>query len=129
MDILDAVRSRIRNYDQLSIVERETAVEITPPNDDGFRITVIQLSRQATVVFGEGWHEIIADPHEAAECVAFGLSDKCRLRTTYRGDKPYQWALEHFEDGEWREVTCVGWFALAFWRPKRITYRQNRIAA
>jgi len=129
MSIIEDVKAGLAQYPEVQFVEAETTLTIPAADNDGFAILVMQLGSVITVVYGEGWNEQFTDPAEAVQCIIFGLSPACRLVTAYRGSSPYRWTVEYLEDGEWLEFTAEKYFSLAFWRPKKVVYRQNRVLA
>ena len=72
-------------------------------------------------------HEVFDQEAEALACFAFGLSDRCRLATTYRGRFPVQWTVESREGDAWRPDSTTGLLFVPFWRRKRIEYRSNSV--
>lgn len=73
----------------------------------------------------DGWHEQFDTPEQALECFAFGLSDRCRLKVTYRGNFACNWTVEALEDGRWIEDSTTGLLLVSFWRTPRVEYGQN----
>ena len=129
MQVIEEIKARLGEYPEVGYVEEETSLRILPADDDGIAIMVLQLGHVVTVVYGDGWNEQFTDLDEAVQCIVFGLSDNCRLKTTYRGTAPYRWVVEQLDDGEWAEDMTTAHFYLAFWRPKNVVYRQNRMLA
>lgn len=127
MQVIEEVKAKLAKYPEVRTVEGENSLEILPLNEDGFAISIYENEDQTTVAFGDGWHEEFSAPGEAVNCVGFGLSDQCRLKTFYRGTSPYRWVLEHFEDGQWREDSVTALVFFAFWRRKNVVYRQNNV--
>jgi len=127
LKLIEEIKARLTKYPQLRIVEGEGSIEILPVDDEGFAIAVYEHGEEFTVAYGGGWHEEFSDPIEALNCVAFGLSEECRLQTTFRGNSPYRWVVEYLEDGDWIEDSVTALFFFPFWRPKKVTYRQNKV--
>ena len=121
------LKKHLEKHPHIRFEESEHQIEIFPESETGFGITLVDEGIQCTVTFDGGWHDHFTDPEEALNCVGFGLSDMCRLRTEMRGDFPQKWIVEYFEDGTWHEDSTTGLIFFPFWRTKTITYRQNTL--
>ncbi|QUS56186.1 hypothetical protein [Pseudovibrio brasiliensis] len=91
---------------------------------NGFEITV-QKTRTEFLVSFAGWHEAFDDFQQALDCVAFGLSERCRLKVTLRGSTECAWTVQSREMSKWRDDSTTGLIFVPFWRSKRTEFRQN----
>ena len=100
---------------------------VPPASDDGFQVGLRVVHDREFVVTFEGWHHTFDRAEDAYDCFEYGLSDNCRLKITLRGDRAVAWQVERREYGMW----CPGHMdrrrTLAFWRPRRVVYRQNHL--
>ncbi len=125
MSILDQVRDSLRTkHANLRFTEAGGTVVVHAPLPTGFDVSI---SEHLVVSFG-GWHEHFDSPEKALECFAFGLSDRSRLRVTYRGTLACKWTLESLRDDRWIQDSTTGLLLIPFWRAPRIEYRQNGVA-
>ncbi len=79
-DTIGALEAKLSRYAQIRHRPVAGGFEIDSPNDGGFKIGLHRSSDRWIVTFGDGFHEEFADPSDALDLVAFGLSDRCRLR-------------------------------------------------
>lgn len=121
---IEKIKAKFANYPNVRIEETSTGVSILPTNTNGFAVELIDHGTWYTVHF-DGWHEMFTDQDEALDCLAFGLSDKCRLRITMRGSAPQKWTLEAEQNGEWIEDSTTGLLLFPFWRRKTTIFRSN----
>lgn len=108
----------------------EDRLSVPAAGPDRFAVSLRALGdRRFVVQFGEGWVHAFDRAEDAQDCFEFGLSDRCRLRVTLRGDTPVAWQLEKREFGLWvpGRRLCRRW--VPFWRPRRIVHLQNRVFA
>jgi hypothetical protein len=124
MSTIERVVERLRRHPGLVYRVADRTVTVEPPTADGFAVSLSEGTAEWVVSFG-GWHEHFASEDEALGCFAFGLSERCRLRISYRGAFPYRWAVEERTDGGWRQDSTTGLLFFPFWRRPRIEYRQN----
>ncbi|MEX2247412.1 MAG: hypothetical protein WEC75_12090 [Dehalococcoidia bacterium] len=126
MDVIREVQERIAKYPQAQVRRSLTHIEILPVAADGFSVS-LRVAADRFGVSYEGWHEDFDDPTEALDCLAFGLSDACRLKVCSRGGFDYKWTLESRESGDWVEDSTTGLLLFPFWRSARVRYLQNRL--
>lgn len=81
------------------------------------------------MVSSDFWHEHFdkEEADKALNCFAFMLSNCCRLRIEYRGQRPVTWTVESLENGAWIGDSTTGLFDLRFWKEKRGEYLQNNL--
>lgn len=80
-DPVSALVGKLSRYPQVSHRLVANGCEVDPPNEGGFKVGLYRNNDRWVVSFGEGgFHEEFADPTDALEFVAFGFSDRCRLR-------------------------------------------------
>ncbi len=124
MNVLDRVRERLRTkHPDLRFTDANGTIVVHAPAPGGFDVSI-----SADLVVGfDGWHEHFDTPERALDCFAFGFSDRCRLKVTYRGSFACRWTLESIEDGQWVEDSTTGLLFFPFWRAPRVEYRQNAL--
>jgi hypothetical protein len=122
MTVLDQVRESLKTkHADLRYTETQDTIVVHAPAPTGFDVSI---SADLTVGY-DGWHEHCETPEQALACFAFGFSDQCRLKVTYRGKFAHQWTLESLVDGQWVEDSSTGLLFFPFWRAPRVEYRQN----
>lgn len=95
---------------------------------DGFDVALRAIDdRHFVVQYGEGWVHAFDRAEDAQDCFEFGLSDRCRLRVTLRGDRPVAWQIEKREFGLWVPGRRRRSWRVSFWRRARSVHRQNRV--
>jgi hypothetical protein len=94
---------------------------------DGFDVRLQMLNDRSFVVMFERWRQDFDRPEDAYDCFEYGLSDCCRLKVVYRGAVPEAWQVQKREFGMWTPGHAVTRRSWAFWKPRRIEYRQNRV--
>ena len=127
MNPIVELKDRLQKYPNIRFAESESKIEIFPNDEAGFEIALIDDGDQCTVTFDGGWHKHFETPEEAVECVSFGLSDRCRLKTEMRGEYPQKWTVEYLDGETWHEASITGLIFFPFWRRKSIIYRQNNL--
>lgn len=106
MGPIEIIKDKLKKYPYVKFVETEDSITILPVDEDGFEIALYvgdEKSHEPYKVHFNGWHEDFDDSSQALECLAFGLSDECRLKEYSRGGNPYRWTIEHSQDGAWHE--------------------------
>ena len=129
MAAIEVVLSWLRSRPDVSLRSTEHSVAIEPHEPSGFHLELIQRGAEHWTVYFEGWHEEFSSENGALRCLAFGLSEECRLRIERRGNIPVKWSVESREDGTWISDSEVGLFHPFFWRPRSVEYRSNRVFA
>lgn len=126
-DPIDALIGKLALYPNVRCRLVANGCEIDPPNDGGFKINLYHAGDGWGVAFGEsGFHEEFADPKDALEFVAFGLSDRCRLREVV-APLLRRSVVERRHESDWAvvsEVGTLGW-PIPFGPRERIF--QNRL--
>jgi hypothetical protein len=120
-DPIAALLGKLSLYPQIQHRLVRDGCEVDPPNDGGFKIGLYQHHGHWVVGFGEGgMHEEFSDPTDALEFVAFGLSDRCRLREIVA---PFlrRSRVERRDDDGWTLVYEVG----TLWWPLPVGPRQR----
>ncbi len=127
-DPIAALQAKLVKYPQVRYEIVGNRITLYPVDTRGFRISLIEQARaeRYTVAF-EGWHEAFGDPAEALECVAFGLSEACRLQVWSRGRVDCRWVLERRRGTEWVPASTIGLWFFPFWRRPRVRCLQNRV--
>ncbi len=126
MTALDTIESEIRKHPKIKYVRNDDSIVIVPANESGFEIVFHGEETEYTVHY-KGWHEHFSNLGEAIECIKFGLSNKCRLKEYSRGDRPYKWVVEYFENDQWLDDSETGFPTLYIWKKKNVIVYQNNL--
>jgi hypothetical protein len=118
-----------RTLTNLNVAHTITGDEIVvaAAGADGFEVRLRMLSERGYRVTFEQWRHEFDRAEDAYDCFEYGLSDSCRLKVVYRGDVPQQWQVEKREFGMWVPGHAVTRRSWAFWKPRRVEYRQNLV--
>ena len=126
--VADIRRRLTEKQPQLSFTVTGHTLTVKAPVPNGFDVWA---SDGADIVVGyDGWHEHFGldQEDEARRCFIRGLTDEVRLKVTLRGRSAHVWTVETLDDGgTWLAESTTGTLSLAFWRPRRVEYRQNAI--
>jgi len=128
MNPINEIRKRLHNHPEVTLGEDRNYICAIPKSDEGFNVSLLNDGMGFTVTYGEGWHDHLVSSVDALNCFGFGLSDRCRLKTTLAGTFAYKWAVEYLEEEEWIEDSTTGLIFFPYWRKKHIFYKQNHIA-
>lgn len=82
-------------------------LRVFPRDEGGFEVTLARTPAGWAVSF-DGWYQEFTTEDQAVECVAFGMSDACRLRSWHRDGQPMRWTVEACIEGEWIEGRTTG---------------------
>ena len=126
MNPIVEIKTKLRNYPDVKYESTDSSITVLPSSDTGFNVTLDIASGNYTVSFN-GWHENFADPSEALDCFAFGLSDECRLKEHRRGQCAYRWSVESKQNGQWVADSETGLFIFPFWKRAEVVYLQNNL--
>lgn len=126
MNVIETIKLKLQKYPSLRYECGDNSITVFPPSSVGFEISVFMLEGEIKVHF-EGWYERFDDAESALNYFAFGLSEECRLRVTYRGNQAYKWTVESKQEGQWVADGTVGLMFFPFWRKKSARYFQNSI--
>ncbi|MGH7176480.1 MAG: hypothetical protein ACREJC_03780 [Tepidisphaeraceae bacterium] len=122
MSVLDRVRDGLKTrYPDLRYTETNGTIVVHAPVPNGFDVSITQ----DLIVACDGWHEHFETEEKALACFALGLSDRCRLKVTFRGNFAHKWTFESLKDGQWAGDSTTALLYFPFWRARRIEYRQN----
>ena len=124
---IEKIIEKLKKYPETNFTYTDELITVEPQDEKGFSVT-LGVGREF-IVSADFWHEHFDKDEEdnALDCFSFLLSDACRLRIEYKGEKPKKWTLESFENNEWIQDSTTGIFNLKFWAPTRIEYRQNNL--
>jgi hypothetical protein len=116
----------LQQYPAIKYYSSANSLTVEPKNENGFAVS-IDVGPRESIVSSGFWHEHFDKDEEeqVLNCFGFMLSDACRLRIDYRGEKPNRWTLEAWENGKWNSDSTMGLFNINFWSPKRTEYLQN----
>ena len=123
---IQKIIERLKKYPDVTYSATDDTITVDPKNEKGFSVS-IGVGPRDIIVSADFWHEHfdIDNEDEAMNCFAFMLSDSCRLKVDYRGQKPKRWTIESYEDGNWVGDSTTGLFNFNFWSPTRTEYFQN----
>jgi hypothetical protein len=126
--VIDRAVRTLRALDGVTFNATDDAVTVPAAFDDGFAVGLRMVHDREFVVSYDRWRHTFDRAEDAYDCFEFGLSDSCRLRIAIRGDVPVSWHVEKREYGMWTPAHHhVKRVSLAFWRARRVEYRQNRV--
>ena len=125
-DIRQLVRDRLSGCPDVHFDDGPDWIKVPPSDPSGFEVGVWADPKGYTVAF-DGWHEELSSAQDALDCIAFGLSQSCRLAVALRGNYATTWTVEALEDDTWTPLSVTGLFMQPFWRRVRIEYRSNRL--
>lgn len=126
MGAIERIRERFERRPELAYRVIGATITVAPLSTGGFAVSLTEGVGKWVVAF-DGWHEDFTSEDEALRCFAFGLSDRCRLRISYRGSFPHRWTVEYRVADGWREDGATGLVLFPFWRRAWIEYRQNAV--
>ena len=126
MELFEQITEKLNKYPEVEYTIKDNMLTVKPVNENGFKVAISIDTDDYTVSY-EGWHESFEDAKEALKCFAFGLSDQCRLKVTYRSNSPYKWTIESLSKDQWQEDSTTGLLFTPFWRRKQIRYFSNSI--
>ncbi len=133
MNAIDEIKNRFQKDPQVKSEIEGNRATIFPLDENGFAVSLVDSSPGYTVSF-DAWHEEYEDVEKALDAFAFGLSDDCRLKVTYRGNFAHIWTVEERnENGEWLSCEWIGLNEMGllapplFWLKKRCVYLQNSL--
>ena len=103
-------------------------LEIEPADGAGFRVSLLRSGDEWIVGFGDhAFHEHFTDSAEALEFLAFGLSARCRVRTTRWYGLFVSIVVETADGAGWRHVSTTGTLGSPSWRWRWSETRSNTI--
>jgi hypothetical protein len=126
MTAIEIIKEKLNKYPHVKYKIKGSHIEILPMDETGFAVS-LEENNGEYIVFFEGWHEHFTNQQEAINCVAFGLSDSCRLKVIRRSGKPYKWIVEHFNNGTWKKDSETGLLIFSFWKKRTKKIYQNKI--
>ena len=126
MHIVDIIRVKLDQLPAIKYMIEDDAITVFPVNREGFEVSLHENDNYYLVNF-DGWHEIFKTSQEALDYFTFGLSNKCRLKVFYRGDRPYRWIVEAQKGEHWKKENKFRLMLYPFWRKQKVIYLQNRL--
>jgi hypothetical protein len=126
MSSIEKIKEQLKRYPQITLQVEGNTISVKPVSQSGFTVWLTDHNSSFTVGY-DGWHEEFEDEIEALNCFHFGLSSKCRLKVTKRGDKAYSWTVEFKDGNDWKEDSTTGLILVPFWKKKKIEYLCNSI--
>jgi hypothetical protein len=125
---IQTIIEKLKKYPEATYSSTDDSITVEPKDEKGFAVS-IDVGPREIMVHAGFWHEHfdIDNTAEALDCFAFLLSDSCRLRVDYRGDKPKRWTIESFQNGSWIGDSETGVLNFNFWSPKRTEYFENNL--
>jgi hypothetical protein len=107
--------------------DRGDTIHVPAADTSGFDVSLQILGDRAFLVQCDGWRHDFDRGEDAYDCFEYVLSDSARLKVIYRGEAVEVWQLEKREFGMWTPGHPVRRRSWAFWRARRVEYRQNRV--
>jgi len=124
MNALARVRDKLARRPEIHFTDEDRRIEVQPADPTGFSVGMHEEASEIVVNF-EGWHQHFTSEDEALNCFAFGLSESCRLRVTYRGTCPVAWSVESMKEGSWCSAGTTALLFIPFWRRRTVRHFQN----
>lgn len=122
MGAIDRILERLSRRRDVSFQREGDLLRIFPRDEHGFEVALAHTEAGWTVSF-DGWLQTFASEDAAVECVAFGMSDACRLRSWHRNGQTMRWTVEARIEDEWVEGRTTG---LLFFSPEAATEVRTR---
>ena len=126
MSPIDSIKHRLTRYPNTRYEERDGRITVFPADDSCFEVS-LSVGVDEYIVSFFGWQEHFTEPEDVLNCFAFGLSEQCRLKISYRGTTPHRWTVESMKGGRWVEDSTTGLLLFPFWRKREVKYFQNRL--
>ena len=125
---IQIIIEKLKKYPGVTYSTTDDSITVDPKDEKGFSVS-LGVGPRGIIVSSEFWHEHfeIDEVDKALDCFAFMLSDSCRLKIEYRGEKPKRWTIESFENRNWIGNSTTGLFNFNFWSPIRTEYLQNNL--
>jgi hypothetical protein len=120
----DFFLERLEKYSGHKVESDDDSLTVTCDNEDSFAVSIYETDGGFQVSF-DGWHEEFDELATAQDCFAFGLSPKCRLKVTLRGNMEHKWTVQSEKPDGWADDTTTGLLFFPIWQSKRLEYRQN----
>ena len=111
---IEEIKERLTKYPDLNYKISGSTITIEALSPDGFSVSLIEGTSEWIVHF-DGWHEYFDTKDAAQNCLAFGLSDECRLEITLRGTFPYRWTVQSKTENGWESDGTTGLIFFPFW--------------
>jgi len=123
---IEKIIDKLNKYPDVKFTKTDGSITVEPKDNKGFAVT-LEVGLKEFIISADFWHEHFDrdDEENALNCFGFLLSDACRLKIVFRGEKPKTWTVESFENGKWTEDSTTGLFNIKFWQPTRVEYLQN----
>lgn len=126
MSAISKIKEKLKNYPELKYQVVGNSISIPPILSTGFTIWLTENISGFTVGF-DGWHEEFDHENDALNCIAFGLSDQCRLKIVKYGKIACSWTLEMKNEHGWAEESRTGLIFIPFWKKRSVEYLTNSI--
>jgi len=106
---------KFEKYPDVYYSHTDDTITFEPKGKNGF-IVSLGVGPRDIIVSSDFWHEHFDKDEEdkALNCFAFLLSDRCRLRIDFKGEKPKRWTIESWENGAWASEAATGLFGINF---------------
>lgn len=131
MNIVTAIREvkKIASKNSnIELIENDNYVAVKSKIKNGFDMLLNFENNQYNIYFAS-WHRTFPKDKakDSVEMFMFGLSNKCRLKVTSRGETDYKWCLEYIENDEWKELSTTKNTTpiTKFWQKNTIRYLSN----
>lgn len=107
MGAIDRILERLARRKDVTFRREGDTLRVLPRDEQGFEVTLVRAHPGWTVSF-DGWHQSFETEDQAVACVAFGMSDACRLRSWHRGGQALRFTVEARIEDEWVEGRTTG---------------------
>lgn len=122
------IEAKLKKYPDARYELIQRGIRIAPPNARGFAITLTEEPPEWVVSFGQVSHSHFGDVEDALSYLAFGLSDRCRVREMTRGSMVQRAIVEARDGDTWKFMNTTGLLFFPFWRRKQeIVYQNNLV--
>jgi hypothetical protein len=123
--MFDDIVEKLKKYPKARYGVGKNQLGVLPNMPNGFIATIRLVTANNFEVWLDGWHDHFETYKEARECLAFALSNRCRLKRYRKGSFSFRWTLEYFVNGQWKEESTTGLLLFPIWRPTTTDYLQN----
>jgi hypothetical protein len=107
---IQTIIEKLKKYPDVTYSTADDSITVDPKDEKGFSVS-LGVGPRDIIVSSDFWHEHfeLDEVDKALDCFAFMLSDSCRLKIEYRGEKPKRWTIESFENGIGLEILLPDW--------------------
>jgi hypothetical protein len=125
--VIERAAAALEKCDGIRFDATHDAISVPRATPDGFDVALRIAGERRFEVRCDGWKETFTRAEDAYDCFAFALSDRCRLKITYRGARAVAWQIEKREYGLWTPGPPIRHRLVPVWRSARVEHRQNHV--